>query len=109
MLQMAHFRCVALLPLMLALPAWCASSDYETALARLKEGRPSEALPLLEAAHERQPSDPDVLYNLAGCYFALHRSGDGARAAEELARQNSRDPAVLLAAGSLLTEHGSPA
>jgi tetratricopeptide (TPR) repeat protein len=110
-----QFLRMALLPLLLALPTLClqdsrpgVSADYEKALAWLKEGRPAEALPLLEAARERQPSDPDVLYNLAGCYFALNRSEDGARIAEELARQNSRDPAVLLAAGSLLAEHSSP-
>lgn len=98
-----------------SLPACClalmagagAATDYETALARLKEGRPAEALPLLEAARERTPGDPDVLYNLAGCYFALNRGDDGARTALDLARQNPRDPAVLLAAGSLLAGHGS--
>ena len=88
-----QFLRMALLPLLLALPTLClqdsrpgVSADYEKALAWLKEGRPAEALPLLEAARERQPSDPDVLYNLAGCYFALNRSEDGARIAEELAR-----------------------
>lgn len=87
--------------------AGAATTGYETALARLKEGRPAEALPLLEAAREKSPRDPDVLYNLAGCYFALNRTDDGARTALDLARQNPRDPAVLLAAGSLLTKHGS--
>jgi len=112
--RIAQLRRPALLPLLFALAALCvaapgASEDYDKALAKLKEGRPAEALPLLEAARERQPSDPDVLYNLAGCYFSLNRSDEGVRMAEELARQNSRDPAVLLAAASLLTEHGSPA
>ena len=69
-----HFQRLALLSLMLALPAFCfetpvpgASADYAKAVAMLREGRAAEALPLLEAARDRQPADPDVLYNLAGC------------------------------------------
>jgi predicted Zn-dependent protease len=110
-----HFRTWALPPLSIALSALClwapalgASGEFDKALAILKEGRPAEALPLLEAARERQPGDPDVLYNLAGCYFSLNRSEDGMRTAEDLAKRNPRDPAVLLAAASLLLQHGSP-
>jgi tetratricopeptide (TPR) repeat protein len=85
-----------------------ASTDYATALALLKDGRPGDALPLLEAARRREPQNPDVLYNLAGCYFLLQRPNDGIEAAAELARQNLRDPAVLLAAGTLMADHGAP-
>src|SRR5262249_12881806 len=88
-----------------AIPA----DSYNRAVSLLREGRAREALPLLEAAREGHPGDPDILYHLARCYFALGRSTDGASAAEDLARRNPRDPAVLLAAGSLLLEHGVPA
>lgn len=84
--------------------AWGATTDYEAGLARLREGRPAEALPLLESALRQEPQNADVLYNLAGCYFALNRTEDGVRIAGELARQNRKDPAVLLAAGTLMSE-----
>ena len=108
---MAHPAQALRFAFLLLFPALClaGSSDYENAMARLKEGRPAEALPLLEAARAHQPGDPDILYNLAGCYFALNRPDEGARTAEELARRNSQDPAVLLASATLLAEHGSPA
>jgi len=84
------------------------SGDYQKALDLLKQARNAEALPLLEAARKSDPDDPDVLYNLAGCYFSLDRSMEGTRAAEDLAGRHLHDPVVLLAAGSLLLDHGSP-
>jgi tetratricopeptide (TPR) repeat protein len=108
---MRKIRAYALTALSLLISAGAvtgASGEYEAGLALLKQGRPANALPLLEAARRREPASPDVLYALAGCYFALNRGREGLNIAAELARRNPKDPAILLAAGSLMTEHGDP-
>lgn len=48
-------------------------------LALMMQGRPTEALPFLEAHQQRHPADADSMVNLGACYAALDREDDAAR------------------------------
>jgi tetratricopeptide (TPR) repeat protein len=60
------------------------------AQASLREGRPSEAVPLLEQAVRVDPETPDAYYTLSIAYRMLGRPGDAAEALREHA-ERSRD------------------
>ena len=77
------------------------ANNYESGMRALREGRPAEALPLLEAARRRAPRDVETLFGLASCYLALGRSAEAQSTLDELAKSQPKDPAVLLAGASV--------
>jgi tetratricopeptide (TPR) repeat protein len=92
-----------------AASAGAAPSGYERGLALLREGRLTEAVGHLETARTQSPGNAEVLYSLAACYFGLDRTADALKISSELSDRHARDPAVLLAVGSLLLKHQLPA
>jgi len=76
------------------------------ALALLSATCDAGAFTSREATRSAARGNPEALYSLAACYFAMGRPEDGRRAVAELAGRYPNDPAVLLAAGSLLLHNG---
>ena len=72
----AEARAQSLLEKALALDASLPGARYELGRLLLKQGKPAEALPHLEAAAKLSPGDSEVFFTLAGAYRDLKRDSD---------------------------------
>lgn len=60
----------------------------------LKQGKASEAVPLLERAREMKEADPDALLNLSGAYIMAGRFKEAIPILEHLREQEPENPMV---------------
>ncbi len=72
----AEARARSLLEKALAVDASLSGARYELGKLLLKQGKPAEALPHLEAAAKLSPGDSEVFFTLAGAYRDLERDSD---------------------------------
>jgi cellulose synthase operon protein C len=78
----AEARAQSLLEKALALNPSLPGARYELGKLLLKQGKPAEALPHLEAAAKLSPGDSEVFFTLAGAYRDLERDADFRKALE---------------------------
>jgi tetratricopeptide (TPR) repeat protein len=74
--------------------------------ARLRQGRPKEALDDLELARASSQSDPTVRLHIAAAYQALNRLADATQIAESLASEYPDNTFVRILLGETLARRG---
>jgi tetratricopeptide (TPR) repeat protein len=69
----------------------------------------AEALPMLQAAVNEDPSSDVALANLGAAFFKLHRNQEALKAFEDAARLNPKNVATQQSLGQVALEDGKPA
>jgi tetratricopeptide (TPR) repeat protein len=77
--------------------------------ARLRQGRPKDALEDLELARASTPRDPMIRLHVAAAYQALHRLADATQIAESLASEYPDNTFVRLLLAEVLARRGENA
>jgi tetratricopeptide (TPR) repeat protein len=77
--------------------------------ARLRQGRPKDALDDLELARASMPRDPMIRLHVAAAYQALHRLADATQIAESLASEFPDNTFVRLLLAEVLARRGENA
>jgi Flp pilus assembly protein TadD len=77
--------------------------------ARLRQGRPKDALEDLELARASMPRDPMIRLHVAAAYQALHRLADATQIAESLSSEYPDNTFVRLLLAEVLARRGENA